>query len=124
MGTPPTFQRGPRQMALPPGGDVEIPAPPVLPRAPEGLSWHNVVLPLGVTTVGMGVMYAATSASQGFNPLYLAATIPMMLASSGISALNSIAQNRAYVRQFGAREESYRATLPALSTTLERQVAE
>lgn len=124
MGIPPTFQRGPRHLTVPFVGDFEIPAPPPRPDAPEDLSWHTLVPALGLTTIGMGLMYAATSASGGFHPLYLAATVPMMLASSAISAWNSIARRRSYLRHIGKREETYRAAMPELTKTLEHQVAD
>src|SRR5262245_39917129 len=124
IGIPPTFQRGPRQLLADLGLNVDIPAPPPPPRAPEGPALSNLLVPLGVTSAGMGAIYAATSASNDFQPLYLLATVPMLLASSGVSLWNSLVEGRAYRRKAAERSVTYRATLAELDRTLGQQIAE
>jgi S-DNA-T family DNA segregation ATPase FtsK/SpoIIIE len=121
---PPTFQRGPRELSVPLVGDVEIPAPPQLPTSPEPFSWINLLLPAGFSTVGMGLIYAATAANGNFHPLYLLATVPMMLASTGVSAFNSLVKGRDYRRQVDNRVQSYRDVLPKVNQKIEEAVTE
>jgi S-DNA-T family DNA segregation ATPase FtsK/SpoIIIE len=69
-------------------------------------------------------MYAVTSASGQFHPQYLAATVPMMLASSGITYWNSLRQRRTYNQLVTERETSYQEALQERTKALEQQAAE
>ncbi len=111
MSALPTFKRSPRFYPELPDGEAEIPPPKAAPTPPS-TSLTSVLLPAGVTLVGLAIMIAVGASSGGSGlGLSMVLSLPMMLVSYVVSFFNYKSQRDAYRREVREREQKYRTML-------------
>ena len=115
------FTSGLREFFELPEEEIEIPAPPPAPTKPS-TSPISLLLPAGLTLVGLSVMIAVGASQGGSQTLLLsmAISLPVMLGSSLVSFINYSSQKRTYRREVEEREEKYKALLQRKRQYLER----